>query len=357
MWPSTKRIKFLQDDENKSSSRNIKNYPQISAQPLNDQNNQQLDLKHLAPISLEGNFYRWPEPNKFPIHKKVNKNFRGHVAKEVRSKVFSNYYRYNRYGHFVWTNQLVINGRVDLNFRPERNFPMNAFRTFSCDLENPENSFYLRRIEGFGLGLFARHDIPVGECVGEYTGELITRQEEALRQDINERRELSNYFYDTCAQNLTIDASAMGNHTRFINHSCDPNVEARSLIVEGVPRRFMVTTKRILRDQELFLHYGEVYFSGIECNCNTDKCFMPAVRLANQTFPANSWMQEYNYLQNLVKDRSQNVRENAILQNFQGQPHLRNNRMVSYEDSRMSHGNQQLRIQLKNTEFNKLPVP
>ena len=45
---------------------------------------------------------------------------------------------------------------------------------------------------------------------------------------------------------------------------------------------------------------------------------MPAVRLANQTFPSNSWMQEYNYLQALVKDRNENVRENANLQNFQG---------------------------------------
>ena len=63
---------------------------------------------------------------------------------------------------------------------------------------------------------FFKFKFQTGECVGEYTGELITRQEEAVRQNIYERRELSNYFYATCAQNLTIDASAMGNHTRFL---------------------------------------------------------------------------------------------------------------------------------------------
>ena len=168
MLPSPKRMKFLQDNENQQGERKIKSTPEISAQPINDRNdNVQLDLKHLAPISLEGEVYRWPEPNRLPIYKKVNKKFRGEVTK-VMKRVFSNYYKLNQNGHFVWTNQLVINGEIDLNFRREELnncFNLNNFKANVCDLKNPENSFYLQKVGNLGLGLFAKHDIPRGSLL------------------------------------------------------------------------------------------------------------------------------------------------------------------------------------------------
>merc|ERR1711922_122247 len=82
MLPSPKRMKFLQDNENQQGERIINSFPEISAQPINDRNDDvQLDLKHLAPISLEAELYKWPEPNRLPIYKKVNKNFRGEITK------------------------------------------------------------------------------------------------------------------------------------------------------------------------------------------------------------------------------------------------------------------------------------
>ena len=163
MLPSPKRMKFLQDNENQQGERKINSFPEISAQPINDRNDDvQLDLKHLAPISLEAELYKWPEPNRLPIYKKVNENFRGEITK-AKKRVFSNYYKLNQNGHFVWTNQLVINGEIDLNFqRTDDIFKLNNFKANVCDLENPENSFYLQRVGNIGLGLFAKHDIPRG---------------------------------------------------------------------------------------------------------------------------------------------------------------------------------------------------
>merc|ERR1711931_385726 len=74
----------------------------------------QLDLKHLAPVSIVGKPNEWPEPNSFPIHIEINKNFRGIVPNET--KIFNNYYKYNKKGHFVWTNQLVIRNEIDKEF-------------------------------------------------------------------------------------------------------------------------------------------------------------------------------------------------------------------------------------------------
>ena len=121
----------------------------------------QLDLKHLAPVSILDKPNEWPEPNSFPIHIEINKNFRGIVPNET--KIFNNYYKYNKKGHFVWTNQLVIRNEIDKEFdQTSSALAMRNFKANVCDLKNPENSFYLKSISKLGLGLFAKHDIPKG---------------------------------------------------------------------------------------------------------------------------------------------------------------------------------------------------
>jgi len=248
----------------------------------------QLDLKHLAPVSIVGKPNEWPEPNSFPIHIEINKNFRGIVPNET--KIFNNYYKYNKKGHFVWTNQLVIRNEIDKEFdQTSSALAMRNFKANVCDLKNPENSFYLKSISKLGLGLFAKHDIPKGECVGEYTGELITDKEAGKRLAKYERKNLSNYTYSTCTDSLSIDAQRMGNHTRFINHSCEPNCVAKSIIVDGIPRRMMITTEIIGKDEQLFLNYSRAYFIGMICECNTSSCFMPDVYKMIKQYPGGPW--------------------------------------------------------------------
>jgi len=245
-------------------------------------NDEQLDLKHLAPVYIVDKPNKWPEPNSYPIDIERNVNFNGVVKKDT--EIFNNYYKYNKKGHFVWTNQLV-NQISNEPLVKTGDAPKNSknkikrLKATGCDLKNPEKSFYLKRVENLGLGLFAKHGIPKGQCVGEYTGELITLEEKNKREAEYKKRNLSSYFYKATddEQDYTwiIDGQAMGNHTRFINHRCDPNCTTKSTTVGGFPRRWIIATKSIDKGEQLYLNYGINYFTdaGFKCQCSTLSCF------------------------------------------------------------------------------------
>ena len=55
--------------------------------------------------------------------------------------------------------------------------------------------------------------------IGEYTGEVIPMEECYERWNEMEQS-TTNYLFHTCCKNMALDASAMGHHTRFINHDC-----------------------------------------------------------------------------------------------------------------------------------------
>jgi len=57
---------------------------------------------------------------------------------------------------------------------------------------------------------------------------------------------MSNYLYKTRKRGVAINAGSMGNHTRFINHSCsDDNCEIFSEIINGVPKNWVVAKKDV----------------------------------------------------------------------------------------------------------------
>lgn len=97
-------------------------------------------------------------------------------------------------------------------------------------------------------GLFALEEIPSGAFVIEYTGEILTKKEGDKRGAIYDKIGL-NYLFDMNDPDeqdlfemkvqeafnenffpLCIDASYCGNESRFINHSCDPNLRSFNLI-------------------------------------------------------------------------------------------------------------------------------
>ena len=68
---------------------------------------------------------------------------------------------------------------------------------------------------------------------------------------------------------MTIDAGPMGNHTRFINHSCRPNCGALGLAAYKI---IIVTHRLIKQGEEILLNYGEGYFQNLTCLCKEDIC-------------------------------------------------------------------------------------
>ena len=81
-------------------------------------------------------------------------------------------------------------------------------------------------------GVRADTFIPKGSFVEEYVGEIITTEESFQRLD-------HEYMFDLdidCEYGeesaFTVDARQYGNATRFINHSCDPNLRVLAVVID-----------------------------------------------------------------------------------------------------------------------------
>lgn len=118
-----------------------------------------------------------------------------------------------------------------------------------------------------GLGVFATDHIPKGTRIFEYTGELISRAEEDRRELENDKTGVT-YIYQL-NDHESIDGAHGGNDSRFVNHSCDPNVDG---VVEG-RRIFYVAKRDIQTGEELFIDYAFDKDSKPEpCHCGSANC-------------------------------------------------------------------------------------
>jgi SET domain-containing protein len=95
-----------------------------------------------------------------------------------------------------------------------------------------------------GLGLFAGEDIPKGQCLIEYIGRVISKEEEYTSR--------SQYLFEV-SKNKTIDGTMRENTARYINHSHRPNCEVE--IYKG--RVFVFSKRAIKAGEELAYDYGK----------------------------------------------------------------------------------------------------
>jgi SET domain-containing protein len=146
--------------------------------------------------------------------------------------------------------------------------------------KSPARSGDARRIQTrrsgvHGKGVFALVDIPEGETLIEYTGEVITWAE-ALDRHPHDPSDPNHTFYFHIDEEHVIDAKYGGNSARWINHSCKPNCEAD--IEDG--RVFIRSKRDIKAGDELFYDYGLVIDEPLTpklkaqypCWCGAKKC-------------------------------------------------------------------------------------
>jgi hypothetical protein len=135
--------------------------------------------------------------------------------------------------------------------------------------------FELRRSSIQGKGAFALRDIPKDTRVIEYTGERISAEEASARYDDSRAKRHHTFLFEL-GDERCIDAKRIGNDARYINHSCEPNCEARQ---EG-NRIFIYARKQIPAGAELTYDYQYVIDGPLDaetralyaCKCGTRKC-------------------------------------------------------------------------------------
>ncbi|KAI7180390.1 hypothetical protein KC360_g26 [Hortaea werneckii] len=102
-----------------------------------------------------------------------------------------------------------------------------------------------------GFGLYAGQTIRQHDFVGEYKGEIITKEEAERRGAVYEKQQLSYLFTLNAVQE--IDSTYFGNNIRFINHAGNGknNLYPRIFMVNTVHRIALFADKTIQKGEEL----------------------------------------------------------------------------------------------------------
>ncbi|MFZ9183703.1 MAG: SET domain-containing protein, partial [Hylemonella sp.] len=116
---------------------------------------------------------------------------------------------------------------------------------------HPGRRIQTRRSGVHGKGVFAVQDIPRGEVIIEYIGQVISWKE-AQRRHPHDPKDPNHTFYFHVDDQHVIDAKVGGNSARWINHSCAPNCEPDE--VDG--RIFIKALRKIRAGEELNYDYG-----------------------------------------------------------------------------------------------------
>lgn len=116
---------------------------------------------------------------------------------------------------------------------------------------------------GAGKGLFAGEAFKRGDFIIEYIGNKIPN---SIADNLGTR-----YLFDL-ENGFTIDGSPMWNTARWINHACEPNVEAE--LDEEEEKIRILAMHDIEPGEELTIDYGEEYVSDFitPVGCKCKKC-------------------------------------------------------------------------------------
>lgn len=107
------------------------------------------------------------------------------------------------------------------------------------------------------IGVFASRHLPKGSWVGNYAGQL-------LPPDYPTRSLHAMQFSDPYAGiNLKIDSKDWGNHTRFCNHSYQPNVIRKLVFCQGMYHVILYTTRIVEPQEQLLYDYGQSYWQNL----------------------------------------------------------------------------------------------
>lgn len=119
---------------------------------------------------------------------------------------------------------------------------------------------YISKTKGFGL--FADENIEKGDYVCEYIGNIITKNEAEQKIHFNLINQRPNYIlqlkeeYPNIIISTYIDSEKYGNLSRFINHSCEPNLDFEIIRINSfIPHCAFFANKKIYAGEEITFSY------------------------------------------------------------------------------------------------------
>ncbi len=155
---------------------------------------------------------------------------------------------------------------------------------------------YISKDKGFGV--IALQEIKKDDFVCEYVGEIIDKTSANEKMERNKLRRKNNYvlqireIYNKIIVNTFIDAEEKGNISRFINHSCDPNLYFDIIRTNYfIPQVAFYAKRDIEIGEEINFSYIEnedkentvntwegIRNSSKKCECNSVNCkkFLPS---------------------------------------------------------------------------------
>ena len=140
------------------------------------------------------------------------------------------------------------------------------------------------------FGLRSLRAVAKGTYVGEYVGEIISTSEAKRRLEALSQSEscfIVTYRENTGSGSVlttSVDATHSGNTTRFINHSCDPNLTMVPVRIDSlVPRLCLFACRDVCPGEELCFSYfgyssedlpdsGCVRLGKKDCLCGSERC-------------------------------------------------------------------------------------
>lgn len=126
-----------------------------------------------------------------------------------------------------------------------------------------------------GMGLFSIECIEEGEFITEYIGEVVRNSVANMRQEKYTRRGMGDSYLFRLSNGTVVDATYKGCIARFINHSCDPNIVAKIISVDGLDKIVFYSKRLIREDEELTYDYKFDYEADnqkIPCLCGAWNC-------------------------------------------------------------------------------------
>lgn len=96
-----------------------------------------------------------------------------------------------------------------------------------------------------GWGLFTEAKVAANDMVIEFVGEVVSQKVSEKREKKYLESGLGSSYLFSLNNGFVVDGTKRGNISRFINHSCTPNVASKIRDVNGSPRVFFFASRDI----------------------------------------------------------------------------------------------------------------